>query len=294
MNYDKFIRDTNDLREIQEAEIEREMNPDFAMISDYVCGELSEDKAAEVRARLETDPEFRDLAEPLLLAWSVPRKTKPMSHEELRRSWLQLRRRAGMPPVPGQEEEADELAEFQRRREQARRSVIMRRVVFAASLVFLMLIPVVGTWWADRLDEPKTDLTRPTSTTTVQTWVPATVPLPDGSTATLSSGTTLKFDPTFANGREVHLVGEGRFEVRATNASGAGAFKVTTETAQLTVVGTSFTVTAFGQAGTHVTVREGRVRVRGLLDIPNRPGLLVEAGQSARVLPNSQPEIVRQ
>lgn len=166
----------------------------------------------------------------------------------------------------------------------------MLRVVFAASLVILLLVPFVGSWWVDRRERIEAELTPLTRTTTVQTWVPATVPLPDGSTATLSSGTTLKFNPKFVNGREVHLVGEGRFDVRA----GAAEFKVTTETAEVTVVGTSFTVTAFGQAGTHVMVREGKVRVRGMLDIPNRPGLVVEAGQSARVLPNSQPEIVRQ
>jgi len=90
-----------DLYESQEAIIERDANPDSALLSDYIAGELSARKTVEVAQRLEHDREFRENAEPLLMAWSVPPRSKPVTPEELLRSWLQVRRRADLPDIPG-------------------------------------------------------------------------------------------------------------------------------------------------------------------------------------------------
>ena len=83
--------------ESQEAIIERAGNPDSAIISDYVVGELPVSDSAQVAERLERDPDFRAIAEPLLVAWSAPPRSHPVSGEEVRRSWVLVCERAGLP-----------------------------------------------------------------------------------------------------------------------------------------------------------------------------------------------------
>ena len=80
--------------ESQEAIIEREGNPESALISDYIVGELSAERAAEVQRRLEEDSDFRQIAEPLLMAWSVSPTSERVSADELTRSWDTVRQRA--------------------------------------------------------------------------------------------------------------------------------------------------------------------------------------------------------
>ena len=82
--------------ESQEAIIERAGNPDSAVISDYIAGELPDHESAQVSERLERDPEFRAIAEPLLVAWSAPPRSLPVSDEELRSSWGVVCQRAGL------------------------------------------------------------------------------------------------------------------------------------------------------------------------------------------------------
>jgi RNA polymerase sigma-70 factor, ECF subfamily len=88
-----------DLYESQEAIIERDGNPDSALISDYIAGELSLKRRKEVARRLEEEPAFREIAEPLLMAWSVSPRSKPVPPQDLLRSWHQARARAELPAV---------------------------------------------------------------------------------------------------------------------------------------------------------------------------------------------------
>ncbi|MEL7362703.1 MAG: FecR domain-containing protein [Bacteroidota bacterium] len=91
--------------------------------------------------------------------------------------------------------------------------------------------------------------------------------LPDGSTITLSGGTTLTYASGFralgfrqADTRAVHLDGEAFFEVE----SGARPFVVSTFNAEVTVLGTRFNVQAHADdrdAATHVVLEEGSVAV---------------------------------
>src|SRR5437764_13518622 len=84
---------------------------------------------------------------PLLLAWSVPPKSRPKSQDELLRAWLKLRRRAGMPPVPGQEEldETEELAAYYQRQERESRRASRRRILVAAAVfIVAMGLPLAG------------------------------------------------------------------------------------------------------------------------------------------------------
>jgi DNA-directed RNA polymerase specialized sigma24 family protein len=91
-----------ELFESQEAIIERAGNPDSAIISDYIAGELSEQDAVQVAERLEREAEFRAIAEPLLVAWSAPPRSRPVSPEEIRRSWDLVCERANVPALTRQ------------------------------------------------------------------------------------------------------------------------------------------------------------------------------------------------
>jgi hypothetical protein len=78
------------------------------VISDYIAGELPPTKAQEVAWRLERDAAFRDIAEPLLMAWSVQPTARPLSDAELLSAWHEVRRRAHLPP-PGMDAAGDVL-----------------------------------------------------------------------------------------------------------------------------------------------------------------------------------------
>jgi hypothetical protein len=276
-------RDPRDVQEEHEAMIERDLDPDFALISDYACGELDAEGAARVRERLNSDPDFRELAEPVLLAWSVPPKTKPLSQQELLRAWLQVRRRAGMPAVPGQDDldEREELGKYYERQRRVRARESRSHFLKVASIfIVLMAIPVFTFWWEERTS----NVTRASSEWQVST----EALLPDGSRATLSSASKISYARGFARGRAVNLVGEARFDVVP-----GSSFTVTTESAQLWVTGTSFTVTAYSGAATIVTVHEGSVSVAARRDDgAARTSAKVGAGQRVRVVRNGAPEFV--
>ena len=283
-----FIATPDDARELHEAEIERDLDPDFALISDYVAGALSEIEAAAVRTRLDSDPAFRERAEPLLLAWQVPTRTQPGTREALERRWLELRRRTGMPPVPGQIEDIDRLAQFQARVEQRHANMLRERVmVFATVLVFLMAIPLVGVWLSDRpAAEP------PTPSQLMEEIVArrgVTGVLPDGSVAELVGQSTLRYATGFALGRTVELRGEAMFRV---SSMGGQPFTVMTTDAEIWVTGTNFSVNAQENAPTIVSVREGSVSVRPRLrnKVMTRNVLVLKAGERASVRRDAQPE----
>lgn len=90
------------------------------------------------------------------------------------------------------------------------------------------------------------------------------IELPDGSRVQLNSGSEIQFYKNFADSaRAVRLSGEAYFEVYHDNRP----FYVNTGNAQVRVLGTKFGVRARDEQ-TQVTVREGRVSLRGLRAAP--------------------------
>jgi hypothetical protein len=71
---------------------------DLGLIADYLTGELPPERIAEVKWRLEQDEAFRNLAAPLVAAWSIaPRwQPHPMPRAELQRAWDDFTWRAGL------------------------------------------------------------------------------------------------------------------------------------------------------------------------------------------------------
>lgn len=70
---------------------------DLELITSFLNGQLDPDRVEQVRQRLEDDPEFRDLAAPMLLTWSVPphHERHPRPAGEIERHWDEFTRRAG-------------------------------------------------------------------------------------------------------------------------------------------------------------------------------------------------------
>ena len=76
---------------------------DLELLTSFLNGHLPADRAAAVRRRLEEDAEFRAFAEPLILAWKVPRddeRDEPESDEEWQKGWDAFVRRSGFPRIP--------------------------------------------------------------------------------------------------------------------------------------------------------------------------------------------------
>jgi len=70
---------------------------DLELVTRYLNQQLDPERAEQVRVRLENDPEFYNLAEPLLFAWSVPRHIErhPRPPGELEEMWDRFTKRAG-------------------------------------------------------------------------------------------------------------------------------------------------------------------------------------------------------
>lgn len=70
---------------------------DLELVTRYLNQQLDPGTAEQVRLRLENDPEFYYLAEPMLFAWSVPRHIErhPRPEGELEEMWERFTRRAG-------------------------------------------------------------------------------------------------------------------------------------------------------------------------------------------------------
>ena len=86
--------------------------------------------------------------------------------------------------------------------------------------------------------------------------------LPDGSRVWLNSETTLRFPVQFAGGkRAVYLSGEAYFQVKKDTSA---AFHVCTKQQKITVLGTTFNVSAYeNDRFTETTLIEGKVAVEG-------------------------------
>ncbi|NNF03605.1 MAG: hypothetical protein HKN17_03980 [Rhodothermales bacterium] len=87
--------------------------------------------------------------------------------------------------------------------------------------------------------------------------------LPDGTSVILNSDTRLAYEMNRESGRSVTLEGEAWFDVAETGST----FRVRTQNAVVTVVGTQFSVRSRSDAGTSVTdvrVSEGRVSLEAV------------------------------
>lgn len=278
---DSFLRTIEDFREEEAARLERETDPDMALVSDYVSGELDPDREAEVRRRIATDPEFRALAAPLLAVYA-DRPALEYDRDDLARSWEEITRRIGIaanPPTPSD----PAVVEFKRDVKRNRgRSVRVFVWSFAALMMLAVLPQAVSFVSRAREDAGRTAWN---STTTR--------PLPDGSIAVLGSRTRLVQIGDLGNDAERWVVLDGEVTLTVKHIPGR-PFVVRAKSADIEVTGTRFTVRSYGQAETIVSVKEGSVRVKArALEGDRYVGTLdLVAGQTARVFRGFAPELV--
>ena len=280
---DHFLRSLDDVREEQEALLERDLDPDMALVSDYLSGELTEEQNAMVREKLVKDPAFRDLAEPLMLAYEHAPRRAPLPREELERRWLELRRRIGLPDIPGHERKPDaEMTRFRSEVEHTKRSS-RKRMIFAFAAVMVLTLVPPGLMLVNKIRSSQVERTAWGSTEIMS--------LRDGSRATLQSGTRLVQIGEASVGREYVLTGEAAFEVTP----GTTPFVVWTGSASITVTGTKFTVHAYSYEPTQLSVSEGSVVVQPRNEDGDPFGLQVKvtAGQRARIIRGFPVELLK-
>lgn len=107
-----------------------------------------------------------------------------------------------------------------------------------------------------------------------------TVDLPDGSRVFLNEGSNLEFGKDYAVQREVHLKGEGFFDVMSDPQK---PFRVNSGKVVVTVLGTSFNVRETGNRSIQVLVESGTVSLQlaeNQESVILNPGDLGEAGES--------------
>jgi ferric-dicitrate binding protein FerR (iron transport regulator) len=257
-------------------ELHEDRQPIVEMAVHYAQKSLSALDEMDFRRRMETDPDFRAVAQPILESM----QERPLDDEEFARHWQNFRRRMGM-STPGSDAEPldPELLDFQRRA--SRRPSMSWRVVKIAAVIFVSVIALssgviayLQIRYMDRYSAPVTGSTRLT--------------LPDGSVAELAGGSniTLLKGMQSARGifrREVWMDGEVTFTVHP---DGPKRFVVHATGARVTARGTRFTVREL-DSGVEVRLYEGIVVVQpvdaadGETDIGNPRQL--NAGETARV-----------
>jgi ferric-dicitrate binding protein FerR (iron transport regulator) len=272
---DHFLRSLDDIREEQEALLEREMDPDMALASDYLAGELSAERSAEVRARIEKDPDFRDLIAPLLLAADHGAGRTPIPRADLERKWLDLRRQIGLSELNEKPRTGDGgLSAYRSLMKADKRRSYKLLGAMAAAIVVMAVLPSAVLWFKSRT---------PINTTVTQWGRTEVVSLPDGSRITLSMGSRLDhLKVSSYNQRTYRLRGEGDFNV----VPNSETFSVFTESALITVTGTRFVVHAYPGEPTQVSVTEGTVVVQPLNaeQIPFGEQLKLTPGMKARLV----------
>jgi len=122
----------------------------------------------------------------------------------------------------------------------------------AASIIILIGITISGYFLIDNFS--KTQFAEISSGNKIKE-----ITLPDGSLITLNNNSTMKFPEKFSNvNRTVEFSGEGFFEIEKNPEK---PFIIKSNNAEITVLGTSFNVSASVQNEIKVTVKTGKVKL---------------------------------
>jgi ferric-dicitrate binding protein FerR (iron transport regulator) len=114
--------------------------------------------------------------------------------------------------------------------------------------------------------------------------------LPDGSTVWLNRGSTLRYETSFLQQRQVTLNGEALFDVRH---DAAHPFVVNASPMRVTVHGTRFNVKAYpADSVLHVALLDGRVTVAAAdREVTMTPGEVLSYHKGSRALTNSTSDV---
>ena len=222
---------------------------DLELVIRYLNQQLEPDIAEQVRVRLENDPEFYNLAEPLLFAWRIPRHVDrhPRPPGELEEMWDRFTRRAGFV--------------HQRQRARRRRRWLLAIVVFAIGISAFVM--------RDQLTRAYRDF-RDFETVRADTgWVT----MRDSNQVRLTAGARLRSSKRIEDGvHRVRLEGTARFRVFPTDTSGfappMAPLAVETRGGDVFSTFGEFTVTTRGDTTDIEVHRPSRRRFFGFIAVP--------------------------
>lgn len=198
-----------------------------------ITGNITEDDKNDILNSISQDSRLRKKFIKIKNAWALSASQIGMSELKVERSYLSL-----MSKISKQKQ-----------------TVTMRVNSFLKYAAVILIVFSAGIF-SNKLREPK--ITKNERTEIV---VPlgqiVEVNLPDGSHVWLNAETRLSFPGNFTEKvREVFLKGEAYFEIK----NGEVPFVVSTEYGEITVLGTSFNVSAFGNNEFRTTLIEGAVK----------------------------------
>jgi ferric-dicitrate binding protein FerR (iron transport regulator) len=253
-------------------------DPDLALATRWIAGELSHEEAAQAGDRYDRDPAFRDIVDPLCIGWKLPGRLseQPTRSDAIESAWHRFRENTGL--LRGEDAAAAMEAIYLRHVREKRRAARMRLALRWAFVLPLLVFPTAVT--ANFLKFMPFFVERH-HTGSNET---STIVFPDGSRAILAPSTKLRYDEykyVLDSDRLIYLEGEATFFVIPKKNDPKNRFIVRTRSAYVVAVGTVFTVHSYrGEPTTDVRVTAGSVRVS-----PEDRGerIVLGPGQSARV-----------
>jgi ferric-dicitrate binding protein FerR (iron transport regulator) len=235
-------------------------NKDIARhAASYLAGEMSRKESNSFLSSLEKDLEMKREFERMKDTWEKTDKDPRKDFKESNSAWNKLYDRLeedGMIP--------DERPPV--------RLISPTAMKIAASILFLIAISLPSLLFLNKGGG------NPEGMNYVAVSNNAAYDLPDGSRVFLKKGSELEISPSFEHERNVNLRGEAFFDIMA---DPTRPFSINTESANIVVLGTSFSVKELRPKGiTEVYVESGKVSVQ-----PSRADnkIVLSAGQFSEV-----------
>lgn len=229
---------------------------DFGLISRHLSGESSPQEEQQLNIWLDYGEENRKLFGEYKTLWEQMDKVGPIAALDLNAEWksLESRMKESVPQLDIREEK--------------RPSMVFLAGRIAVAAVVVMALTFGGFYFSRNVGYR----------TLATTGLSEMIILPDGSTVTLNSYSSLEYPKKFDKyQRDIKLEGEGFFEV---NGNPAWPFVISTAEVEIKVLGTSFNVNAYNSnKEIEVIVKTGQVAVTRHGKIPKT--VILKSGNKA-------------
>lgn len=229
---------------------------DFGLISRHLSGESSPQEEQQLNIWLDYGEENRKLFGEYKTLWEQMDKVGPIAALDLNAEWksLESRMKESVPQLDIREEK--------------RPSMVFLAGRIAVAAVVVMALTFGGFYFSRNVGYR----------TLATTGLSEMIILPDGSTVTLNSYSSLEYPKKFDKyQRDIKLEGEGFFEV---NGNPAWPFVISTAEVEIKVLGTSFNVNAYNSnKEIEVIVKTGQVAVTRHGEIPKT--VILKSGNKA-------------
>lgn len=248
---------------------------DYALINAYLGRELSPAAQERVEERLRMDPQFRAMAEPLQMIWSLPgrltRQPELVNQRAGELAWERLRRRIELEKLGIH---TPTLAE---RRARRRWGIHIGFGAVGVWFVMWLFTSVLPRW--PSVPGPYVHLDAPI-------YRSRSAKLPDETQVTLAPGSHVSYSHLFAHVDQHKLTLDGEATFTVVPASGEPPLVVDGPGVEVRAYAGRFTVEAFApRPFAYVRVDEGLVQVRARTVVGYGEALTLRAGEGVRVGP---------